>query len=292
MRTASADVHVVVDDVADHLQDRRAQPVRARAADARARPRRRAARASAPSCSSRACPARAGGSRSGLRSSSPEHVVEVDAGPGSQHAGPGPVRAGDARGVAVRVQHGDVRRRARAARPRATQAPVSDPLGGLAPRDGTAEEALREPLLVQPLVEVPGPCALASAITSASSASPFGSSSGGGLAPALQQLQRVGDQDAARRRRCVGEHAPVPVGDLDRARARSPGTRRSPRGEQATALRTPTRRCARPARRRTDEPGPSCAIALERVSRGPGTGTRHPPSAAGPSGAYSSAVSG
>ena len=63
-----------------------------------------------------------------------QHVVEVDAGAGRQHAGAGPVRAGDAGGVALRVEHRDVRRRPERPAARATRSARGDPLGAPRPR--------------------------------------------------------------------------------------------------------------------------------------------------------------
>ena len=87
----------------DRLQDRRADPVASRRCRARARRRRRAARPSAPSWTASAGRAGWRWKPSGLRSSSPMHVVEVDAGAGHD----------DPRALAVRAGHA-----ARAARPR------------------------------------------------------------------------------------------------------------------------------------------------------------------------------
>ena len=167
---------------AHHLEDRRAQAVRARAAERQldltvAQHDRGGHHAGHP-----------GSRREAVESERvqvllAEHVVQVDAGPRSHDAGAGAVRAGDADGVAVRVQRGDVRRRPE----RAPRPPACRPLPTRAAtsRRRALEASGRqelgcEPVLVQPVVEVGPRASAASAITSTNSWSASGSSNGAG----------------------------------------------------------------------------------------------------------------
>ena len=195
----------VVDHAEDRLQDRRADPVRAGATRARPRAARRAAPRSGPSCSAPAPPASWRWKPSGFRSSSPSMLLRCIPVPGHDHARAGAVGAGDARARAVRVHHRDV---GGGAQPRRD-------LSGHPSSASSREEALEVALGVQALEELLVARAvgrgdhLGERARVARAVDP------------LEQLERVGDQDAAGGGRRVGEHVASAVVARARAGARS-----------------------------------------------------------------------
>ena len=181
-------VHPAVDRVDDHLDDRGADPVRAGGAEHELRravvehDRRRHHRRQ-PAAGRMREPAR------GREVLLAHHVVDVDA--GARHDEPGALAVGGRHRArpAVGVEHRDVGRRAE---PRGHERSRGSPA-----RRGPSRNA-----------GVRSACAASIASTIASGA--------GGPDAALEQRERVRDQDPARARRRVGQHLAAVVADVHR----------------------------------------------------------------------------
>ena len=193
--------------------------------------------------------------------------------PGHEHARARSVRARDACGVALAVEHRDVRGRAepvgascdRVAPSRSSRASIAfERLVDVRP----GEEPVGEPILVQRVVEV---CASRAPVCLlhhlCQQREPDRIVAGLGCAGALEQVERERDQDPARRRRRVRQHLAAAVGGAHRVALDHPVAREVLDREQPAALADPFADALAPPRPRTASPAPPRRAARARLRR-------------------------
>ena len=209
---------------------------------ARSRPCRRAARPSAPSSLGTRAPGRWRWKPSGLRSSSPSMLFRWMPVPGHDDAGARAVRAGD---------RGARRRRRRSPRGGSSSRAARRSRGDRGRARPRREEARRRSRCrCRPSTNSSSRARLVEAITSASARGVAGP-----VEP-LEQLERVGDQDAARRRRRVGQHLAAAEARPDRRALDDLVGGQVVARHQAAALQHPVADRRPRRRRRRGSPGP------------------------------------